>query len=113
MKTLVQLAIVGLLGHAAFRVGTEYLTYYTFQDAVHEAVRFGPRDEGALRTKVMDLANSYAVPLEAEDLTVARADRSVHVEVRYRTAVELLPQVRRDWRFAWAFDVVQTGSGLR
>lgn len=113
MKGLIQLAVVALLGHAAYRIGTEYVTYYTFQDAVHEAVRFGPRNDDALRVKVLDLAAAYSVPLEPDDLTIARADRTVRVEVRYGKAVEVLPRYPRSWRFQWAFDVTQDGARLR
>lgn len=113
MKGIIQLAIVALLGHAAYRVGTEYVTYYTFQDAVHEMVRFGPRDEAGLREEVMDIAAAYSVPLQDENLTLERRDRSVHVDVRYRKAIEVLPRFSRTWQFEWASDVVQQGIRLR
>lgn len=113
MKGLIQLAIVALLGHGAYRIGTEYVTYYTFQDAVHEMVRFGPRDEAGLRAEVLDIAAAYSVPLKDENLTLEKKDRAVHVDVRYNKAVEVLPSYSRAWHFEWAFDVVQQGIRLR
>lgn len=113
MKGLIQLAVVAILGHGAYRIGTEYVTYYSFQDAVHEMVRFGPRDEAALREQVMDIAAAYSVPLEDQNLTVDKKDRTVHVDVKYHRAIEVLPRYPRTWRFAWAFDVEQHGIRLR
>jgi len=113
MKGLVQLAIAALLDHAAYRVGTEYLTYYTFQDAVHEMVRFGPRDKAALRAEVLDMAAAYSVPLDDENLVVNRNDRTIHVDVQYQKAIEVFPAYSRPWHFEWTFDVVQHGVRLR
>lgn len=113
MKGLIQLLVVAVLGHGAYRVGTEYVTYYSFQDAVHEMVRFGPRDEAALRAEVMDMAAAYSVPLEDENLRLDRNDRTIHVDVQYDKAIEVLPAYPRPWHFEWTFDVVQHGVRLR
>lgn len=105
MKALIKLAVVALLANAAYRVGSEYLTFYRFRDAVQEAAIYGARDEAGLRTKVLDLAGQYGVPIEADGFTIERRDAAVHVEGSYDVTVEVVPQYARPWHFAWALDV--------
>jgi hypothetical protein len=110
MKLLVKLIVVAVLANACYRVGTEYLTYFRFRDAVHGAMLFGPRDEAALRARILELAAAYRVPVQAQALTIRRGDRTVHVEGFYERAVEIAPSYTRPWRFAWSLDVVPSGA---
>lgn len=112
MKALIKLAVVALLANAAYRVGSEYLTFYRFRDAVQEATIYGPRDEAGLRKKVMELAGEYGVPLDEDDLVVQRQDRTVHVEGSYDRTIEVVPQYARPWHFAWALDVTPARAWL-
>jgi hypothetical protein len=111
MKTLIKLAIVALIANAAYRVGNEYLTYFKFRDAVHEAMLFGPRDEAGLRARIMDLAAGYDVPLDPEAVVIHRGERSTHVEGAYERTIEVAPNYPYPWRFAWTLDVVPSAAG--
>jgi len=111
MKRLLQLAVVALLGNAAYRVGNEYMTYYMVRDAVREAVLYGPNDEAALRAKIMDVVAGHDVPLTPERLSLKRTEQVVHVEAAYDRIVEVAPRYPYPLHFRWAYDVDRAKAG--
>ena len=70
MKLLIKLAIAALLANAAYRIGSEYLTYIKFRDAIRDAAMFKATDDVELRKKIMDLSDEYDVPLVDEALII-------------------------------------------
>lgn len=102
---MIQLAIVALLGNAAYQIGSQYVTHYTFVDAVRQAARFGPKDEAALRAKIMGLASVHDVPLDAGDLLVKRADGTILVQGSYDRAIPVAPRYPYPWHFDWQLTV--------
>jgi len=56
LKLLIKLAIAALLANAAYRIGSEYLTYIKFRDAIRDAAMFKATDDVELRKKIMDLS---------------------------------------------------------
>ena len=70
LKLLVKLAIVALLANAAYRIGSEYLTYVKFRDAVRDAAMFKAKNDDELTARIMDLAAQYDVPLDEDNIAI-------------------------------------------
>ena len=104
MKLLIKLALTALVANAAFRLGTEYLIHYNFRDSVREAAMFRAQDDAELRQRVMETAETYAVPLAEDGFTIRRESRQFFIEGSYVKPIQLVPGFRYPWRFAWAID---------
>ena len=58
IKLIIKLAIAALIANAAWRLGSSYLAFYKFQDAVKESVLFGSdKTVDQLRSRTMELAS--------------------------------------------------------
>jgi hypothetical protein len=108
VKLLIKLVIVGLIANAAWRLGSAYVTFYRFQDAVAEIAQFGAQRSGAdLHQRVGDLASQYGLPLADDAFTVRRDERNhTYVDGSYVAPVEFLPGYRYPWTFTWHVDVL-------
>ena len=108
LKLLIRLAIAGLIANAAWRLGSAYVTFYRFKDAVEELAQFGAQRSGAdLHQRVGDLASQYALPLSDDDFTIRRDERNhTFVDGSYVQPVEVLPGYRFPWTFTWHVDVL-------
>jgi hypothetical protein len=106
MKLLVKLAIAALLANAAYRVGSEYLTYIRFRDAVRDAAIFKAKTDDELRRRIMDLSAEYDIPLSEDAVTIQREARRVSIQGRYEKSVEVVPSFSYSWPFSWDIDVV-------
>jgi hypothetical protein len=107
-KLLLKLALVALIANAAWRVGSAYVTFYRFKDAVTETAQFGTQKSKAeLRQRILELASEYDVPLAADAVSVRRDDRNhTVVDGSYTQPVDVLPGYRYLWPFVWHVDVV-------
>lgn len=101
VRLLIKLAIVALLGNAAYRIGSEYLTYINFRDAVRDAAMFKARTDDELSQLVMALAEEYEIPLAEDELRIERGEREVTVQGSYRKPIEVAPKFVYDWPFSW------------
>jgi hypothetical protein len=112
VKLLVKLAIAALIANAAWRVGSAYLRFYRFTDAVTQAVQFTPERAGAeLPERIVQLASQYDVPLSANDFTVERDARShTIVDGSFTQPVDLAPGFKYDWPFRLHVDVLSLGA---
>lgn len=108
MKTLIKLAIVALLANALWRLGTTYSSYYRFKDSVYSVIMQLGRSDDDLREKIAELATTYDVPLNAEDITIRREENHVVVEGSYKKAVGLLPGYEYPWGFNVSVDAYVT-----
>jgi hypothetical protein len=108
LKLLIKLAIVVLIANAAWRLGSAYVTFYRFKDAVAEIAQFGAQRSAAdLHQRVGDLASQYGLPLSDDAFTVRRDERNhTYVDGSYVQPVELLPGYRRPWTFTLHVDVL-------
>ena len=106
MKLLVKLAIVALLANAAYRVGSEYLTYVKFRDDIREAAMFKARDDAELKQRIMDLSQTYDIPLDESAVAIDRDDRRVSIQGKYEKPIEVVPTWTYPWPFSWSIDVV-------
>jgi hypothetical protein len=104
MKRLIQLAVVALLANAAYRIGSEYLTFIKFRDDVRDAAMYKASNDEELVARIMQLAAEYDVPLEESALTLNRQERQVRVAGSYDKPIEVAPRYFRPWHFAWEID---------
>jgi hypothetical protein len=108
MKLLLKLVIAALIANATWHIGSAYLTYYRFKDAVEQTVLFGEqKTRDQLRRAVLDLANQYDVPLSDDNLTIRRDERHhTYVDGSYTEVIDVLPGYQYPWEFTWKVDVL-------
>ena len=104
MKLLIKLAITALIANAAWRLGSEYLSYFKFRDAVREAAIYQAKTDDELRKRVAALASDYDLPVDADAMTIRHDGRQTFMEGVYVKPVELFPGFPYAWRFEWAID---------
>lgn len=107
IKLLIKLGIVALLANAAFHVGSEYLTYFRFRDAIREAAMFRAKTDAELLGRILDLAGEYEVPIDAENITIDRDQRKILVDGWYDKMVEVLPSYQYPWHFDFAVEAMK------
>ena len=99
MGKLIKLAIVVLVLHAGWRVGTSYWQFYAFEDQVREmALTSGRQPEDVLHDRVVSLASDAGIPLLPEDVTVSTQPGRVIVTAAYTDQVQILPGYPYPWR---------------
>jgi hypothetical protein len=78
-RLLIKLAIVGLVLNGAWRVGSTYLRFYQFQDALQELAQFGEsRGDKQLCGQAMEKAANLDVPIAAGAITIRRGSNPVY-----------------------------------
>ena len=105
LKLLVKLAIAGLIANAAWRMGSTYLSFYRFRDAVSETAEYSKgKSDAELRRRILDLASNYDVPLAEDAVTIERKDDHTLVDGSYTTLVDVVPGYRYPWLFTFSID---------
>jgi hypothetical protein len=105
IKTIIKLAIVALLANAVWRVGSAYISFYKFKDAVSElALHSKGKSVDEIKSKVLELAEMYDEPLDADDVSVRREDPHTIVESSYKKQVLLAPGFEYAWPFTLNVD---------
>jgi hypothetical protein len=112
LKLLVKLALAALIANAVWRLGSAYLQFYRFQDAVLQTAQFGvDRSPADLPQRILDLASQYDVPLSQHDLTVQRDDRQhTIIDGSYTQPLDFAPGYRYPWPFTLHVDVLNVGA---
>ena len=106
LKLLIKLALAALVANAAYRLGTAYLSYYRFTDAVAQTALFGTdRSRAQLHRRVIELASQYDVPLAEDGFTIRRDENHTIVDGGYTQPVDLLPGYQYRWPFTVHVDV--------
>lgn len=108
MKLLIKLAITALVANALFRLGTEYLVYYKFRDSVREMAMFRAKNDDELGQRVMEVAETYSVPLAPDAFTMRRDAREAVVQGSYIKQIELVPGFPYDWKFDFVIQAYVT-----
>jgi hypothetical protein len=102
MRTVITLAIAGLLIHATWRVGSAYVTHYDFQDRLEQLVRFAAdKSVQDVENKALEIASESELPLLRKDIAVWREDGHTFIEASYSAEIEVLPR----YHYPWQFDV--------
>jgi hypothetical protein len=107
IKTIVKLAVVALLANAVWRIGSAYISFYRFQDAVSEAVLHSKgKTENELKDKVIELAASYDEPMTVDAISIRREDPHTIIEGAYKKPVLLAPGIEYEWPFNLSVDAL-------
>lgn len=113
IKALIKLAIVVLLANAIWRVGSAYLAYYRFKDAVTEvAINSRNKTDDELRQKVMALAEQYDQPLAEDALAIRHEENQTVIDASYIEPVAVFPGYEYKWAFSFSVDS-QAGATFR
>jgi len=107
IKLVIKLVLAALVANAAWRLGSAYMQYYRFKDAVTETAQFGgDKTSSQIRQRVLELASQHEVPLAEDAVTVRRDDRGhIYVDGSYTQPVDLLPNYHYPWTFKMEIDV--------
>ncbi len=116
IRLILKLAVAALIASAVWRLGSAYVAYYKFQDAVREAVVYETKGGGDLREKIGALAEEFDVPVDADNhdaVKIERHGRHISIEGSYVQPIELLPGYLYPWNFSWKVDadVAKPGTG--
>jgi hypothetical protein len=107
IRFLLKLTLAGLIAHAAWQLGSAYVTFFRFREAVAEASRFGAaKPEEALRRQVLDLAAQFDVPVGDNDFSIRREDGHTYIDGSYSQTIELVPGYPHERSFTWHSDTV-------
>lgn len=105
MKTLLKLALAALIANAAWKVGSAYLSFYKFKDAVAETTQFdSERTDDQLHQRILDLASQYSVPIAGDGFTIKRSDYHTIVDGSYTQKIEIVPGYPYPWAFTFHTD---------
>jgi hypothetical protein len=105
IKGLLKLALVALIANAAWHIGTAYLAFYKFKDAVQETTQFdSERSDEQLRQRILELASDYDVPIAADGFTVQRSDYHTIVDGAFTRKIDVLPGYAYPWSFSFHTD---------
>ena len=97
LKLLLKLAAVALLANAAWRIGSSYVSFYKFKDAVAEEAQFGvDKSVDQLRERVVGLAQQFDLPVDGDALTIAKGDQSNVDDAR-----QVLVRTEAEWTKLW------------
>lgn len=113
MKTLIKLAIVAFVANATWRVGSEYLSFYRFKDSVQETTQLGGRrSDSQLRSRILELASNYDIPVDDERLAITRRENHIVVDTEYKKRIQLAPGFQYEWPFTLHVDTISFDGGL-
>jgi hypothetical protein len=112
LKLLIKLAVVALLANAVYRVGSEYVTFLKFREAVRDAALFRAKTDEELRQRIMKLAEEYGVSVSDDHVSIRREQRVVYVNGSYDKPIEVVPRYSYPWHFAWAIEALQEEVSL-
>lgn len=100
IRRLIALVFAAAFVYAGYNVGTAWVHYRKFQDAVRDTALFGNgKSDDDLRTKIMEEASQNEIPLSSDNVTIARRAGEVVIQARYVQAVKILPGYTRQFDF--------------
>jgi hypothetical protein len=92
MKTIIKILIAIAILNASARVGMAAAGYYQLKDASQELLTFGASaSPGDIQNHILQKAQGFNVPLEAEDVQVTRDGLRTTAKASYTQGVEVFP----------------------
>jgi len=113
IRLVIKLAIAGLLANAAWRVGSEYINFYSFQDEIRSEAARNEGDDDALIERIVELASERDLPVDPGQISVTREERRVVVEGSYVKPIPVLPSYAYPWPFSWSVDAYVVAPAYR
>jgi hypothetical protein len=107
MKILLKLALVALLANVTWHLWGVYSAHFKFKDAVQSATQYNTeKSEQELRSRILELAAQYDVPVTDASFTLRRTENHTIAEGSYTRPVELLPGFSYPLTFNWQVDTM-------
>lgn len=92
LRNLVRVVVLGLVVHAAIRVGPEFWHYLQFKDAVVEAATYaGRKTPDELKARIATIAVEHDIPITIADIDVAKRGEITYVSTAWTAQLEYLP----------------------
>lgn len=107
LRKIVKVGVFLLILHALYRSVPAFLHYYEFKDAVRETALFS-RDvsDADVTRRVVQLAEKYQIPLDAEGIQITREGQVTYIDASYVQDIEWIPTYKRPWPFTVAVDAM-------
>ena len=107
MKLILKLAVAALVANAAWRIGSSYVSFYKFKDAITEEAQFGAeKSADQLRERVVSLAEQYDLPVNGDELTITKAEQRTRIAGSYTKPIEIVPGFKYPWAFKWDVETI-------
>jgi hypothetical protein len=110
IKLLLKIAIAAALANAAVRIGSAYIVHVQFRDTVRQEIARGGTPE-ELQQRVLDVAASYDIPLDAEAFEISREQRNAVARGEYVKEIMVFPRVPLPWTFEWEIEAYLPDGG--
>ncbi len=105
IKSFLKVVIAILIANAIFRVASEYVTHYRFNDAVTElATHSVGKSDAQVKDKVLERAATYDEPIDAEALSVQQDEHHTFVQTKYTKPIAIVPGFEVQWPFSLDVD---------
>jgi len=107
IKLVLKLALAALVANAAWRIGSSYVTFYKFKDAVTEEAQFGgDKSADQIRERVAGLAQQYELPIDADAVTITQGHQHTRIAGSYTKSIEVMPGYKYPWAFSWDVETI-------
>jgi len=101
MKTFFKFAITIVILTACFQAARYYFNNFQFEDAAQQRLLFETRaSDSEVVNILLKMAGEYALPLQADDISVRTVGQDRIVEMEYTETVPLIPGV---FSYPWKF----------
>ncbi len=108
---IIKLLIALLIANSAWRIGSTYVSFYRFKDAVAESAQFGTNQSvDQLHLRVLDLAAQYNLPVTDDNFTIRREGIRTYIRGSYTQMIEVVPGYRYPWPFSWNVEAMNMGG---
>jgi hypothetical protein len=107
VKLLLKLVLAALIANAAWRIGSAYVAFYKFKDAVTEEAQFGgEKSVDELRGRVTSLALQFDLPIDGDGVTIVKESQRTRIAGAYKKTIEVVPGFKYPWAFSWDVETI-------
>ena len=93
------------MANATWHVFGAYSAHFKFEDSVESASLYGSgKSDTELRSRVMEIAKQFDVPITAESFTLQRDETRTIIDGSYARPVDMFPGLVYSWPFTWHID---------
>jgi hypothetical protein len=114
IRLIVKLAAAALIANAVWHLGSAYLTFYRFKDAIEEAALFqANKSEPELRQRIVEIGSQYDLPITEDTFTLRRENNHTYIEGSYTQRIDLVPNYPYPWKFTFSTDTLVLPGSLK
>jgi len=107
LKLILKLFVAALIANAAWRIGSSYVAFYKFKDAITEEAQFGAdKSVDEIRGRVSGLAQQFDIPIDGDDVTVVKESQRTRIAGSYKKTIEVVPGFKYPWPFSWDVETI-------